>query len=109
MFGELYRCLEPVRLVFDALALQDGSLASEPEMKKKACFMSASPLIFWIVPSLLPQGDDGTLQTKEECGCLNLDLYSTAFMQYLQNVKGWCDLFLIYWLRRMKLWPVSQR
>ena len=93
MFGELYRCLEPVRLVFDALALQDGALASEPEMKKKACFMPTSPLIFWIVPSLLPQGDDGTLQTKEECGCLNLDLYSTVFMQYLQNVKGWCDCF----------------
>ena len=38
------------------------------------CVWHSCPLIFWIVPSLLPQGDDGTLQTKEECGCLNLDL-----------------------------------
>ena len=80
-------------IVFHALAAQDEALTTEPEMKKKACFMPTSPLIFWIVPSLLPQGDDGTLQTKEECGCLNLDLYSTVFMQYLQNVKGWCDCF----------------
>lgn len=38
--------------------------------------LQASPLIFLIVPSLLPQGDDGVLQIEEECGRLDPELYS---------------------------------
>ena len=47
------------------------------------------------MPSLLSQGNDGTLQIQEEPGRLSLEF----FIGLLHDVKGWCDLFLIYWLR----------
>ena len=47
------------------------------------------------MPSLLSQGNDGTLQIEEERGRLSPEF----FIGLLQDVKGWCDLFLIYWLR----------
>ena len=78
---------------FHALAPQEEALATEPEMKKKAWFLPTCALIFLIVPSLLPQGDDGTMQIEEECGGLNLELYSTVFMVFVQNGNGWCDCF----------------